>query len=176
MLEGRLVRLRASEPADVPLLHQWFNDPEVVAHLALRYPLSLRDEENWINGLGQISYGNARNFAIETLADRRLVGGCGFHVTEPENRVAELGIAIGDKTAWDQGYGTDAMRVLCRFGFEEMNLHKIRLGVYAGNERARHVYEQVGFVVEARGREMVYRRGEWHDEYFMGLFREELTR
>ncbi|MBK9546256.1 MAG: hypothetical protein IPO51_10525 [Dehalococcoidia bacterium] len=46
--EGRLIRLRAREPEDEPSLHEWFNDPEVTEHLALRYPLSHRTEREFI--------------------------------------------------------------------------------------------------------------------------------
>lgn len=51
----------------------------------------------------------------------------------PEARPAELGIAVADKTMWEKGFGTDAMRTLCRVGFREMNLHRIELWVQAAN-------------------------------------------
>jgi RimJ/RimL family protein N-acetyltransferase len=94
--------------------------------------------------------------------------------TSPENRSARLGIAIGAKARWDGGYGTDAMRVLCRFGFDMMNLHRIELDVYADNLRAEHVYEKVGFRVEGRRREALYKFGRYHDVVVMGLLEGEL--
>jgi RimJ/RimL family protein N-acetyltransferase len=94
--------------------------------------------------------------------------------THPENREAILGIAIGDRSYWDGGYGTDAMRVLCRFGFDMMNLHRIQLDVYEGNERAIHVYEKVGFQVEGRRREAMFKYGRYQDVIVMGLLSGEL--
>lgn len=170
--EGRLVRLRAREPEDEPLLHTWFNDPDVTEYLALRYPLSHHGEREFIERTSDVGYNNL-SLSIETL-DGVLVGGCGLENVSPENRQATLGIAIGDKAYWDGGYGTDAMRVLCRFGFDMMNLHRIQLEVYEGNDRARHVYEKVGFQVEVRKRQAVYKHGRYLDVYLMGLLEGEL--
>src|SRR5512139_2599073 len=170
--EGRLIRLRAREPEDEPLLHQWFNDPEVTEHLTIRYPLSRRAERSFIERHAEVSYQNP-DFAIETL-DGRMIGGCGLEQVSPENRSAVLGIAIGDKAHWDGGYGTDAMRTLCRFGFEMMNLQRIELLVYAANRRAAHVYEKVGFTLEVTRREAIYKFGEYHDVHVMGLLEGEL--
>lgn len=66
------------------------------------------------------------------------------------------------------------MRALCRFGFEIMNLHRIQLDVYAGNARAQHVYEKVGFRVEARKRQGIYKFGAYQDVLVMGLLQGEL--
>jgi RimJ/RimL family protein N-acetyltransferase len=171
--EGALIRLRAREPEDEPLLYQWFNDPEVTQHLALRYPLSHQQEREFIDRVHAISYGHA-GFAVETLAERRLIGGCDLLDTSPENRSAKLGIAIGDKERWDGGYGTDTMRTLCRFGFEFMNLHRIELDVYTANERAIHVYQKVGFQVEGTRRQAMYKHGRYQDVLVMGLLEGEL--
>ena len=172
--EGRLIRLRAREPEEEPLLHRWFNDPEVTEFLSIRYPLSHQQERDFLARVSTISFDHA-SFSIVTKDDGRLIGGCGFERTSPENRSAILGIAIGDKTCWNGGYGTDAMRTLCRFGFEHMNLHRIELDVYAGNERALHVYEKVGFRVEGRRRDALFKYGRYHDIVAMGLLEGELV-
>jgi RimJ/RimL family protein N-acetyltransferase len=171
--QGRLIRLRAQEPEDEPLLYEWFNDAEVTEHLSMRYPLSHRSEREFIEKVSAPSF-NGVQFAVETLAEGRLIGGCGLQDGSPENRGAILGIAIGDKSYWDGGYGTDAMRTLCRFGFEMMNLHRIQLDVYANNLRARHVYEKIGFKAEVTKRQALYKFGEYQDVLVMGLLEGEL--
>lgn len=171
--EGRLVRLRARELEDEPPLYQWFNDPEVTEHLTVRYPLSHKSEREFLDQQSQPGFGNA-NFAIETLAEGKMIGGIGLEDGSPENRSATLGIAIGDKAYWNGGYGTDAMRVLCRFGFEHMNLHRIQLEVYEGNDRAKHVYEKIGFVLEGTRRQAHFRYGRYKDVHIMGLLEGEL--
>lgn len=171
--EGQLIRLRAREPEDEPLLFQWFNDPEVTQHLSMRYPVSHRQERSFIERHGEVTYATAE-FAVERLSDGVLIGGAGLGTDPPEHRSATLGIALGDKSCWDGGYGTDTMRTLCRFGFEMMNLHRIQLDVFAGNDRARHVYEKVGFQVEGCRRQAFFKHGRYLDVNVMGLLEGEL--
>ena len=172
MIEGRLVRLRAFEPADVPASHERINDPEVSYHLARRYPLPRSSVADFF--AGDVDFKNPK-FAIETLSERRLIGACDLRPETPEVRSANLGIVISDKTAWGNGYGTDAMRTLCRFGFDEMNLHRIDLWVHSGNDRAQNLYVKVGFSYEGTAREAWYQRGRYHDIVLMGLLRGELV-
>jgi RimJ/RimL family protein N-acetyltransferase len=169
---GRLVQLRAREPEEEPLNHEWFNDPEVTEFLTIRYPLSHRQQAEFIDRHSAPGYALA-SFAIVTL-DGKVIGGCDLGDNRPENREATLGIAIADKTYWDGGYGTDAMRVLCRFGFDMMNLHRIQLEVFASNARAIHVYEKVGFQQEGRRREAYFKYGRYDDVVIMGILEGEL--
>lgn len=171
--EGKLIRLRAREPEDEPLLYRWFNDPEVIENLTVRYPLSHAAERDFIERHSMIGYSNA-SFGVETIAEGRLIGGAELGGASPENRSAVLGIALGDKQFWNSGHGTDTMRTLCRFGFEMMNLHRIELDVYATNERARRVYEKVGFKLEGVRREAVYKFGRYQDVFVMGMLEGEL--
>lgn len=172
-LEGALVRLRAREPEDEPQYHAWLNDPEVTEHLALRYPVSHLFERDFLQMDKGPSYGRAA-FAVETLADGKLIGSTSLNAASPENRSAELGIFVGDKAYWDRGYGTDIVRTICRFGFEMMNLHRIQLEVFAPNARARSVYEKVGFREEACRRGGRFENGRYLDVVVMGLIEGEL--
>lgn len=172
--EGKLIRLRAREPEDEPLLFQWFNDAEVTEFLSMRYPLSHVQEKEYVERTSAIAYSNA-SFAVETLSGGRLIGGGDLRTGPPEDRHAELGIALGDKASWDGGYGTDTMRTLCRVGFNEMNLHRIELWVFAENTRARHVYEKVGFREEGVRRDAFFRRGRYGDMVLMSLLETEFV-
>jgi RimJ/RimL family protein N-acetyltransferase len=171
-LEGALVRLRAREAADVEDSYRWRNDWEVIRFLARRYPASRASVAR------QIVEAEARFdsivFLIETKADGHPIGWAGLRTTGPESRCADLGIAISEPDYRDGGYGTDAMRTACRFGFEMMNLHRIELTVYDWNERAIRVYEKVGFRHEARYRQAMWREGRYVDLLLMGLLKGEL--
>jgi RimJ/RimL family protein N-acetyltransferase len=171
--EGRLVKLRAREVDDLERFHRWLNDPEVTQYITMRYPISVTQERRYLEDIGPTDF-YAALFSIDTLAGEH-IGSCGLHNGSPEDRSASLGIAIGEKAYWDGGYGTDAMEVLCRFGFEQMNLERIELHVFADNPRAQRVYEKVGFKVEGCMREADYRYGKYRDIVIMGLLREEFT-
>ncbi len=101
------------------------------------------------------------------------IGSCGYHVIDWRNRGAECGIAIGDKSQWGKGYGTDAMRTLVGFGFGELNLHRIMLRVYDDNPRAVRAYEKVGFKTEGRLRESNFHDGRYRDALVMAILRPE---
>ncbi|MEX2236385.1 MAG: GNAT family protein [Dehalococcoidia bacterium] len=172
-LEGRLVRLRARDLADEPLLWKWINDPEVTQNLMARYPYSHAAETEWLKTQTAPGYGEA-GLGIETLVEGRLIGNIGLHRASAEDRRATLGIMIGEGDFRDRGYGTDAMRTLCRFGFAMMNMRRIELDVLATNPRAFHVYEKVGFQLEGTRREALWKFGRWIDIHMMGLHEGEL--
>jgi RimJ/RimL family protein N-acetyltransferase len=74
---------------------------------------------------------------------------------------------------WDRGLGFDALTTLVQFGFEQMNLNRIYLRVFAGNERAVHLYEKAGFRHEGCWRQAEFRHGRYHDLLWMSVLREE---
>jgi|KBSSwiStaDraftv2_1062776.scaffolds.fasta_scaffold487898_3 RimJ/RimL family protein N-acetyltransferase len=171
-LEGELVRLRAREESDLEVFYRWINDWETVKYLGARYPRTKKFETEWLAS-GDPSFTNS-SFIIETRADRRAIGWTGLHDMTPENRAATLGIAIGEHEFLDGGYGTDAMRTVCRFGFEMMNLNRIDLTVFDWNTRAIRVYEKIGFQHEGVLRHGMFKAGRWNDLVLMGLLRGEL--
>jgi RimJ/RimL family protein N-acetyltransferase len=122
--------------------------------------------EAWLRTLTRPSFHDV-SLGIET-PDGRLIGYVRLKRGQPEDRHADFGIAI-ERAYWDQGYGTDATRTLLRFGFEEMGLHRIALGVLAENARARRVYDKCGFREEGVLRAAHYRFGRWCDLVLMAI-------
>src|SRR5262249_50692365 len=102
-----------------------------------------------------------------------LIGAAGLHDIDLRNRHAWFGITIGDKSAWGKGHGTEATRLILELAFGTLNLNRVFLHVYEYNERARHVYEQIGFRVEGRLRQDVFHAGRYWDTIVMGILREE---
>ncbi|HET6711269.1 GNAT family protein [Amycolatopsis sp.] len=174
MLEGELVRLRAIEPEEADLIYDWAHDPEVGRWMVTDHPRSRaqirkRWEERPLNKYELVVLG------IETKADGKLIGVVDLRDAVPEIGNAELDIYIGDAEHRNGGYGTDALRVMCRYGFDTMRLHMITLWVVAENERARHVYRKVGFSEDGRHREaFVGEGGRRHDMILMSLLKGEL--
>ena len=103
------------------------------------------------------------------------IGGCSFFAVETAARTASLGIWLG-KPYWDEGLGTDAVRTLCRFGFDHMNLQRIELDVFETNPRAKRAYEKVGFVDGGHAPAVAVRGRPPRRLVVMGLLAEELVR
>ena len=111
-------------------------------------------------------------FAIRTLAEDRLIGFVALDGINWPHGDSFVGIGIGDRAYWGRGYGTDAMRVLLRYAFTELNLSRLSLNVFSYNQRALRSYEKAGFVVEGRQRQTLRRDGKFHDLIFMGVLRD----
>ncbi len=174
MIYGEHIRLRGVERSDLACFQEWLNDPEVTEGLSTFLPLSLADEEHWFETASHMQP-EEKPLAIDLkeAGGWRLIGNSGFFNMEWLNRSAEFGLFIGDKSCWNQGYGTETVRLLLKHGFESLNLHRIYLRVYATNPRARRSYEKVGFVLEGTLREAVYRHGRYADVYIMSFLRAE---
>lgn len=173
MIKGEKVRLRPIERDDLPRFVEWFGDAEVRRHLSVYVPFSLEQEERWFEDLQErLEQQEALVLAIET-GDGEHIGNVGLNGIDWKNRQAELGIVIGDKTQWDQGYGTDAIRTLLGVAFDEMNLHRVFLRVDADNARGVHCYEKLGFQREGTYRDAVFREGAYYDQHVMSILQTE---
>lgn len=64
------------------------------------------------------------HFVVELQETRQIIGGCGIHIRQPEHRGAEIGYCF-NRNFWGQGFGTESMAALLKFGFEQLNLHRI---------------------------------------------------
>lgn len=172
MIYGTKVRLRAIERDDIPRFVKWFNDPEVRQHLSMYRPLSLAQEEKWFERHAEPDPPD-HVFAIETLAGVH-IGNVGLHDINWKDRSTELGIVIGEKDHWSQGYGTNSILVLLGYAFGELNLHRVFLRVDADNPRAIRCYEKCGFRREGTYRDAVFRNGEYKDQHIMSILDSEL--
>jgi len=173
MIVGDRVRLRPIERDDLPRYVKWFADAEVRRHLAVYLPFSLAQEERWFESLqGRLERQEALVLAVET-AEGVHIGNIGLHGINWKDRHAELGIAIGEKAFWGQGYGTDAVRTFLYLAFHEMNLHRVFLRVDVDNVRGIRCYEKAGFRREGVLRDAVFRDGGYGDQYTMSILESE---
>jgi RimJ/RimL family protein N-acetyltransferase len=174
VIYGKRIRLRAVEREDVKKFFEWVNDPEVTFGLSLYLPMSMFDEEKWFERASSRAP-DEKPLAIDLRSGDawRLIGNSSFFDIDAITHSGELGIMIGDKSAWNQGLGTETMGLLLRHGFETLNLNRIMLKVYADNPRAIRTYEKSGFRREGTMREAIYKRGKYEDIHIMGVLRRE---
>jgi RimJ/RimL family protein N-acetyltransferase len=171
MIAGDLVILRAFERDDADRCYRWMNDPNIVRTLKSRYPIAFQNEVEWLERAMHASL-DERHFAVERKEDRTHIGNASIHDIDWISRTASFGLFIGDPSAWNKGFGTDAILTLVRFAFDEMNLQKLRINVFDYNERAKHVLLTHGFVQEGRLRREFYREGSFHDIVILSIFRD----
>ncbi len=173
IIRGELVYLRAPERSDIGDFVRWFNDADVVHNLTMYAPMSAAAETVWFDRMLERQGTTDYHFVICLLADDRAIGTAGLHGVDQVNGSAEFGIAIGETSEWDKGYGTDALRAICDFGFGSLRLERIGLLVYEGNPRGRRAYEKAGFTMEGTLRRAHYAHGRLEDAHVMSLLRDE---
>ncbi len=172
MIEGALVRLRCPERGDLPTLVRWINDPEVTEFLQFEPPMSLEDEEVWYQ---EMLNSKDRVFMIDTK-EGTPIGNIGLTGFDWKNRRTDIGIMIGEKEAWSRGYGTDAIIVLLRYLFGELNLNRVSLFTDSANVRALRCYEKCGFQTEGVMREYRFKRGRYIDCVLLSILRRDWER
>lgn len=172
MFEGQMVRLRAFDNGDLVPLWKSMNDADVMGLLsgAPVLPATMEDAAQFMAAQTSHSTGEYQ-FAIERLEDGRFLGRCGLSELDRRNLRAEVTIHIGEEEMRGRGYGTDALSILCRFAFEDLNLHRLKAHVYACNEHSIRCLEKSGFQQEGVLKEEMYRFGRWHDVVAYALMR-----
>ena len=174
MLIGNRVRLRGIDKSDLAAFVRWLNDPEVRCHLEILAPLSMGQEENWYaDMLSQPAIAQPLGIEINDGGSWVLIGDTSFININQTDRNAEVGIFIGERQYWDQGYGSEALQLMLKYGFETLNFHRIYLRVYETNPRGVRCYQKIGFTEEGRMRNHHYLEGKYIDVIIMGILKNE---
>lgn len=166
-LHGETVELRPIEEEDAAFLAETINDPRVRKSLVMRRPLSEGQEQDWIE-----STRDDDDIHLLICVDGDPVGSIGLHQIRHRPGTAEVGYFVaGDHHG--QGYASEATRLLVRYAFDELGLHRVTGRAYATNEGSRRVLEKAGFTEEGRLREDAFAEGERVDTVVYGVLAEE---
>ncbi len=176
LLRGQLVRLCAvNVEQDAEMIAAWFHDSEysILSDAAAARMWSVKQVKEHAEKEMETESATTFAFAIRALADDRLVGTIDLSGIRWTHGDTFVGIGIGKREDWGKGYGTDAMRVILRFAFAELNLHRVSLDVFEFNPRAIRSYEKAGFKIEGRQRATLNQDGKRYDMVYMGVLRDE---
>lgn len=172
-LEGSQVYLRPLERTDLNDTYlAWLNDPEVTRYLEVGvFPSTPHDLERFYE-----STANSRTAVVLAIVEKQTgkhIGNVKLGPIDWVHRRAMFGILIGDKKFWGRGVGEESTRLMVEYAFHRLNLNRVTLGVDADHLPGLRCYEKVGFKVEGRGREDLFKDGEYKDRLWMGLLRSE---
>jgi len=150
---GRLVCLRSMVEADAVPYVRWLRDPEIAVLVGAEHVPSVEERVEQLQAFRASAVDLV--LGVEVKSTLRLIGTIALRDIDWVRRVAEAAVFIGEKAHWGKGYGTEAMTLLLKIGFKELNLRRIQLHVEPSNLRARHVFEKVGFKEEGTSREFI---------------------
>jgi len=173
MIVGEKVRLRPIEREDLPQFVEWLSDPEMRRYLGMGLPFSLAQEERWFEDLQKRLQKQELVILTIEASEGAHIGNISLIDINWKDRYAELGITIGEKDYWNQGYGTDATRTMLRVAFDELSLHRVFPPVHAENARGIRCYEKVCFHREGTLRDSVFREGAYRDMFLMSILASE---
>jgi RimJ/RimL family protein N-acetyltransferase len=173
-LIGPRVRLRAMEESDAEQLAEWINHPDMREFLLVRFPMSLRDEKEWIAGHSVLK-GTPHDlaFAIELVKEGRLIGATGLHLIDWVQRRAMTGMFLFPEEVRGKGYGTEAKNLLLDYAFGELGLHSIFSFTFGENRRSQQALERQGYRRGGVHRKAYLVKGEWVDGIYFDILREE---
>lgn len=171
VIEAPPVRLRAVtiEDVDGPYV-TWLQDSEVLRFLEARFATHTRDS---LARFVTESVDNPDIFfwAIEIIDEPRHVGNIKLGPVNWNHSRGEIGVMIGDRTAWGRGVATAAIAAVAHFAFDRLRIHKLTAGCYSQNIGSLTAFQRAGFHVEARLAEHWIVDGQRNDGVLLARFR-----
>jgi len=171
-ISGERLYLSPVNLDDIEKYAEWLNDLEISLYLTGTSEVYTNDKEREI--LENLLKSDTDILFAIINNDDELIGNLGLHQIDYKNRKATFGIFIGEKDYWNNGYGTEAIKLLLNYGFYFLNLHNINLEVYSYNERAINCYKKIGFKEIGRRRESIILGGKFYDEITMDILSNEI--
>ena len=168
-VKGNKVFLSAVEEESTEQLRSWRNDPELRKYFREYKEISKTMQKRWYENRVH-GDDNQVNFEIHDLDSGKLIGHCGLYYIDWIHRHAEFGIYVGDMEFRSGGYGSDALRTLIKYGFNDLNLNKIWCEVYTNND-ALDIYRHIGFRDEGLIRQHYFNEGSYWDSNLLSLLR-----
>ncbi len=173
---GKRILLREYRLSDLPELRKWVNDPLVTEGLSdiFLFPHTQEATEGFLASLLE-GRTESRDFIVAENPSERFLGQISLQRIDWKNRYAVLSIVF-PREHQGKGYGTEALRLLLRFVFDELGLNRLELLVHDDNAPAIRCYERCGFREEGRFRQQFFRHGRFQDILVMAILADEYRR
>jgi RimJ/RimL family protein N-acetyltransferase len=171
--QGKLVRLRGTEPSDAETFAHWNLDSEMAREVDFVWPpvslaLIKRDLEEL--SLKKLE-ADAFKWVMEDAAGQA-VGEITTHHCDHRRGVFSYGLSVAREHR-RRGYATEAVLLVLKYYFGELRYQKCLVGIHSNNPASVALHEKLGFVREGTLRRMVYTGGQFYDVHHYGMLKEE---
>jgi RimJ/RimL family protein N-acetyltransferase len=166
-MQGQSVMLRSLLKEDSSSYFRWINNRELVLKNSSYRPISEMEHEQWFSTVTLNP--NNLTFSIVDKQHNKLIGTCSLRNINSSHQNAELQIRIGELDSQNKGMGSEAVSLLVKHGFNNLNLQRIYLYVFCTNQKAIRAYEKCSFDIEGTLRNAAYINGEFVDMYLMSV-------
>ena len=173
MISGKYIGLRAIEKEDLPMMLHWRNSPQFRRYFREYRELNIMNQESWFENVVQKDR-NTIMFSIVDLKKGSLIGACGLCYIDWINRNADFSLYIGASEAYiDKKFAPDAGKILLKYGFNELNLHRVYAEVFDFDKPKHVLMKQLGFQLEGTHRETHWSDGTWNDSLIYGIIKND---
>ncbi len=159
------IYLRPMTIEDSRYIVEWRNRPEIKKYFIYQGEFTIQGQQEWIKNY--IEKGLVKQFMIVKSENNDVIGSVYLRDIDYKFKKAEFGIFFGKE--YGKGYGTKAAKIMIKYAFEELKLHRIYLRVFADNARALASYNKVGFKREGILHDDVYVDNKYRDIVWMAI-------
>jgi len=173
-IEGDSINFMPINLEHINLYLKWTNIAKVRRYARVLYPVTAEELKKFLEG--QQQNGQIRKFIDFIIYHKKIqkpIGDCGLFDIDWVDRKAMVAYTIGEPDYWGKGICTEAVKLITRYGFEELNLFKLFAHIYAPNVGSYRCVEKNGYTLEATLKKDTYVEGKYLDTYIYSLFRED---
>ncbi|MCX7877168.1 MAG: GNAT family N-acetyltransferase [Ignavibacteria bacterium] len=167
---GEKISLKPFEKEDISLVASWNNNEDINSTMLSRFPVSIYEQEKWYEKT--INDRSKKKLIIEINESGEKAGMASLFNIDSKNLSAEVGVYL-DPAYHGKGYAKEAIIMLSRFAFHELNMHKLYASVIEFNEASVKVFESAGFSKEYIKKEAVFTNGKFYDVQYLCLFKRD---
>lgn len=167
ILKTDRLELRALDPDDLsPLYCEWLNDPEVNRYLEVRFqPQSAESVQTFVRAANDSA--DTALFGIFLRNGQRHIGNIKLGPIEPNHARADIGLVLGDRTQWGNGFASEAIEAVAVYAFVTLRLNKVTAGCYVANEGSLRAFLKTGFREIGRRHNHVRTASGWMDDILL---------
>jgi len=169
VLTGEKTYLRSLEREDLSRTWEWMHRPDVYERIGVLVPFSHSQQEVWFENLQKAK--DKVVFAICRKEDNEHIGNVSLDAIDHRYRNARISIFLAVPEARGKGYGSDALRILIRYAFDFLNLHRVWCKTDADDESLVRFYQRLGFAREGTLRDHEFKCGRYVDKALWGILR-----
>ena len=171
-----MVKLEYFEKADSNLLIGWIDSEELMINWAgslFSFPLTESSMDWYISKTNNLQSSNAFNYKVVDENTGEVVGHISLGGISRKNRSARISRVFISNGHKGKGYCKIMIRAILKIGFEDLNLHRISLGVYDFNTAALKCYQSAGFIIEGINRDVLKHNDKWWSLVEMSVLEDE---
>ena len=170
------LQLRQLRATDAEALFAMRSDPVGMEFIGQEPHQSLEDTHKLIQRL-QTSYDgcNSLFWCVTLKGEDTVIGSCTLFAFNFDFHYAEIGYDL-HRNYWGQGIASEAVSAVLTYGFTELDLHRIEADIAPDNTRSKNLLLKLGFTFEGNLRQRYYFRGQFEDEHYFGLLKDEWTK